>query len=90
MLVLSRKANESIVIDEGIEVTVLDIRGDKVRLGFVTPREMPIHRREVWEAIERVSRIGRRQMVVPLGELEVPRGKPNRQLISDYTFWLWS
>ena len=40
MLVLSRKANESIVIDEGIEVTVLDIRGDKVRLGFVTPREM--------------------------------------------------
>jgi len=57
MLVLSRKAGEIIVIDLGngkiIEISVQDIRGDKVRLGFVAPAEVPIHRQEVYEAIHR-------------------------------------
>lgn len=47
MLVLSRKKNERIVIDGGIEVTVIDIRGDKVRLGIAAPREVAVHRGEI-------------------------------------------
>ena len=46
MLVLSRKKNESIVINNDIIVTVVEIRGDKVRLGIVAPKEVPVHREE--------------------------------------------
>lgn len=53
MLVLSRRPNESIVIDEKIVITVIEIRGDKVRLGIEAPRDVPIHRSEVYEAIRR-------------------------------------
>ena len=52
MLVLSRKLNESIFIDEHIVVTVVGIRGDRVRLGIEAPREMPVHRNEVHERIQ--------------------------------------
>ena len=51
MLVLSRKKNESIVINNDIIVTVVEIRGDKVRLGIVAPKDVPVHRQEVYEAI---------------------------------------
>ena len=51
MLVLSRKRNESIVIDDNIVITVVEVRGDKVRLGIEAPREVPIHRSEVHDAI---------------------------------------
>lgn len=50
---LCRKKNESIVIGENITVTVIDIRGDKVRLAFEAPLEVPVHRREVYDAIQR-------------------------------------
>lgn len=53
MLVLSRKKNESIVINDNIEIVVVEIRGDKVRLGVEAPKEIPVHRREVYEAILR-------------------------------------
>ena len=53
MLVLSRKKNESIVINNDITVVVVEIRGDKVRLGVESPKEVPVHRREVYEAIKR-------------------------------------
>ncbi|KKK82762.1 hypothetical protein LCGC14_2800160 [marine sediment metagenome] len=53
MLILSRKVNEAIVIRDDIVITVLEIRGDKVRLGVDAPKEVPVHRREVYEAIRR-------------------------------------
>ncbi|HCK73061.1 MAG TPA: carbon storage regulator [Planctomycetaceae bacterium] len=53
MLVLSRKKNESIVINNDITIVVVDIRGDKVRLGVEAPKEVPVHRREVFDAIQR-------------------------------------
>lgn len=53
MLVLSRQRDESIIIGDNIVVTVVDIRGDKVRLGIEAPPEVSVHRREVYEAIQR-------------------------------------
>ena len=53
MLVLSRKKNESIVINDNITIVVVEIRGDKVRLGVEAPKEVPVHRREVYDAIKR-------------------------------------
>ncbi len=52
MLVLSRKKNESIIINDLITLTVIEIRGDKVRLGIEAPKDVPVHRREVYEAIQ--------------------------------------
>lgn len=53
MLVLSRQRDESIMIGDTIVVTIVDIRGDKVRLGINAPAEVPVHRQEVYEAIQR-------------------------------------
>lgn len=53
MLVLSRKKNESIIINDDITIVVVEIIGDKVRLGVEAPREMSVHRREVYDAIKR-------------------------------------
>ena len=53
MLVLSRQRDESIVINDNVVVTIVDIRGDKVRLGIEAPQEIPVHRREVYDAIQR-------------------------------------
>jgi carbon storage regulator len=55
MLVLSRKKNESIVINNDIVITVVEIRGDKVRLGIEAPKDVPVHRQEVYEAIHGVK-----------------------------------
>lgn len=53
MLVLSRKKDESIVINDDIVITVVEIRGDKVRLGIEAPKSVSVHRDEVYEAIHR-------------------------------------
>ena len=53
MLVLSRHRDESIIIGDNIVITIVDIRGDKVRLGIDAPTEIPVHRQEVYEAIQR-------------------------------------
>jgi carbon storage regulator len=53
MLVLSRQRDETIMIGDEVEITVVDIRGDKVRLGITAPRHVQVHRKEVYDAIKR-------------------------------------
>jgi carbon storage regulator len=57
MLVLSRKKNESIIINDNITITVIEIRGDKVRLGIEAPKDVTVHRREVYDAIQNQSKL---------------------------------
>ncbi len=56
MLVLSRQRDESIIIGDNVQITIVDIRGDKVRLGIQAPPEIPVHRKEVYDAIQRENR----------------------------------
>ncbi len=62
MLVLSRNRDETIVINDDIEITIVDVRGDRVRLGIAAPRDVQVHRKEVYDAIKcentDASRIG--------------------------------
>lgn len=53
MLVLSRQKDESIMIGDDVEITIVDVRGDKVRLGINAPKQISVHRREVYDAIQR-------------------------------------
>jgi len=53
MLVLSRQKDESIVVGDDVEITIVDVRGDKVRLGITAPRSVSVHRKEIYEAIQR-------------------------------------
>lgn len=53
MLVLSRQRDETIVIGENIEITIVDIRGDKVRLGINAPAHIPVHRKEIYQAMKK-------------------------------------
>ena len=53
MLVLSRQRDESIIIGDDIEIVIVDVRGDKVRLGINAPREVSVHRKEIYDAIQR-------------------------------------
>ncbi len=63
MLVLSRQRDETIMIGDDIELTIVDIRGDKVRIGITAPTSIPVHRKEVYDAIKRenenAARLGR-------------------------------
>lgn len=56
MLVLSRQKNESIMIGNSIEIVIVDIRGDKVRLGINAPRNVAVHRKEIYDAIQKEIR----------------------------------
>lgn len=56
MLVFSRKRDEKFVIGDNIVVTIVDIRGDKVRIGVDAPNDIPVHRKEVYEAIQRANK----------------------------------
>jgi len=56
MLILARRTNESIVIGDDIEVSVVDIKGDQVKLGIKAPRQVKVYRREVFEAIQEENR----------------------------------
>lgn len=79
MLVLSRQRDESIMIGDNIVITVVDIRGDKVRLGINAPTEVPVHRQEVYEAIQRENLRASRiepQDVRDLSKNRSPRPNP--------------
>ena len=74
MLVLTRRIGESIVIDDNIVITVVDIRGGKVRLGITAPVEVSVHRQEVYEAIQRENR--QAAQTDPMAVREIPPPKP--------------
>jgi carbon storage regulator len=75
MLVLSRQRDETIMIGDEIEITIVDIRGDKVRLGINAPRAVQVHRKEVYDAIKRENADAARVQVDDLGPADaaVPR-----------------
>lgn len=75
MLVLSRKKNEKIVIGDDVIVTVLEIRGDQIQLGISAPREVSIHRMEVYESIKRVTEEASRSTTDSVDELRKLRRK---------------
>jgi carbon storage regulator len=88
MLVLSRQRDETIMIGDDIEVTVVDIRGDKVRLGITAPKEISVHRKEVYDAIRRENRaaaqvkpedlsgLGKVNPAKPLAQPQQPKAQP--------------
>ena len=73
MLVLSRHKDETIMIGDDIELTVVDIRGDKVRLGIKAPSNIPVHRKEVYEAIRKENEGASTIDKSDLNELPKPR-----------------
>jgi len=75
MLVLSRHRDESIMIGDDVVVTIVDIRGDKVRLGINAPQDIPVHRQEVYEAIQRENR--RASQLPPSQTQGMPTGRRN-------------
>jgi carbon storage regulator len=79
MLVLSRQRDESIIIGDNVVVTVVDIRGDKVRLGIQAPHEIPVHRREVYEAIQRENLQASQLQRADLHDLGNPSDSPDNR-----------
>ena len=70
MLVLSRQKDQTIMIGDLIEITIVDIRGDKVRLGITAPLSIPVHRKEVYEAIQNENRAASNVHVADVSTLE--------------------
>jgi len=82
MLVLSRQRDETIMIGDDVEITVVDIRGDKVRLGIAAPRHVQVHRKEVYDAIKRENAEAARVQVDDLAAANKnlrDRAKPNKK-----------
>lgn len=73
MLVLSRHRDESIMIGDDVVITIVDIRGDKVRLGIEAPQSIPVHRQEVYEAIQRENRRATQTDAEATRDLRPPR-----------------
>lgn len=70
MLVLSRQKNETIVIGDDIQITIVDIRGDKVRVGIVAPKSVQVHRKEVYDAIREENIAAAQSGADNLGDLD--------------------
>lgn len=75
MLVLSRKQDEKIVIGNSITITIVEVRGDKVRIGIEAPRDVTVHRQEIYDAIagESQSQESEQPDTLPNGELKPVR-----------------
>ena len=78
MLVLSRQRDETIMIGDDIELTIVDIRGDKVRLGITAPASVAVHRKEVYEAIQRENQEAASLREGDVPGLVPPKGAPSR------------
>jgi carbon storage regulator len=78
MLVLSRQRDETIMIGDDIEITVVDIRGDKVRLGINAPASVPVHRKEVYDAIKKENRESAQVQLDDLATANLKVKKPDR------------
>jgi len=78
MLVLSRQKNEAIMIGDDVEITVVDIRGDRVRLGITAPQSVRVHRKEVYEAIRRENIEASRTKIEDLSALDKLIGGPEK------------
>ncbi|VDB01270.1 Carbon storage regulator [Olavius algarvensis spirochete endosymbiont] len=74
MLILSRRKDESVIIDDGIEISVVDIRGDQVKLGIKAPKNVKVYRNEVFQAIQAENRAAA-AAPVDLPTLELPENK---------------
>jgi len=70
MLVLSRKTNESIIIGDDVEVKIVEVKGDYVKLGITAPRCIPVHRKEIYEAIQRENLKATETRVTDLTQLD--------------------
>ncbi|HHZ19610.1 MAG TPA: carbon storage regulator CsrA [Firmicutes bacterium] len=70
MLVLTRKLNESIMIGDNVKVTVVDVKGDQVKLGITAPRQISVHREEVYLEILKENQLASQSVVTNLSELE--------------------
>ena len=67
MLVLSRQMDESIMIGDDVKITIVDVRGDKVRLGITAPKSISVHREEIYDAIQKEKKEAKDNEVDPLG-----------------------
>ncbi|MDH7600438.1 MAG: carbon storage regulator CsrA [Sedimentisphaerales bacterium] len=86
MLVLSRTKDQSIIIGDNIKITIVDVRGDKVRLGITAPKDIPVHREEIYLAIQKEKKAkeqaAEQPPESPQGQAEQPppeQAKPNDQ-----------
>ncbi len=77
MLVLSRQKDQTIMIGDESEITVVDIRGDKVRIGITAPTKIPVHRKEVYEAIKRENQEAANVKLDDLDHLPMRKGQDN-------------
>ena len=84
MLVLSRQRDESIMIGDDVEIIIVDVRGDKVRLGITAPKSVPVHRREIYDAIQREKTEKKEPDKQPEKEAKAPKqGKTEKQQEQD-------
>ena len=74
MLVLSRQRDQSIMIGDNVVITVVDVRGEKVKLGIDAPQEIPVHRQEVYDAIQRENQ--QAQMLKPTDAQSLSKDEP--------------
>lgn len=79
MLVLSRQRDEAIMIGDEVQITIVDIRGDKVRLGITAPTRIAVHRKEVYDAITRENEQASRIASNDIAALKRPPGSPNQR-----------